>query len=485
MPYILNKTDGRRLVAVEDGQIDQTTTDLTFVGKNYSGYGQILNQNLVKLLENFANGVAPTKPMTGQLWYDTANKSIKVYNGLRFRSASFLDVESATPRDASKGDFWFHESEQRLYVNNGFKWVLIGPSIPEETGVLITPTIISDIDGIDHQIIKFSFNEDTVAVISFDDSFIPGTEDSSVSNNFSVVKRGITLASSNFTTGVSSTENTYFWGTSADSLRLAGFPASDYVRKSEPTTTTNQLTVATDLGITIGNNRIIQVHADTANLEGKISAINGDKISFGTFYDSTFKNIITIFRNNIFPNTSLPVSLGGVGPGQQYANVYSSKFSAGSSSASADLEGNFTVNGSLRVINLTAGSPTTNATATGRWIFNGQIISSGSTNSLIIEDRDNAVLDYRWYVLNNILRLQKTSSDVLSVNSSGFVGINTTSQTNRLEVNGNTRIVGNVRINNEVDPEFIIGNNSVGKRIVSTSLPSGGSNGDIWYRVNA
>lgn len=485
MPYILNKTDGRKLVTVEDGQIDQTTTDLTFVGKNYSGYGQILNQNMVKLLENFANGIAPAKPMIGQIWYDTVNKSIKVYNGSRFRSASLLDVVSTTPRDAVKGDFWFHESEQRLYINNGSKWVLIGPPIPEEAGVLITPTVIDDINGTSHNIIKFSYNADAVAVISFDDSFIPGIEDAEISNNFSVIKRGFTLADSDFTTGVSSDNNTYLWGTSADSLRLAGFPASDYVRKTEPTTSTNQLTIATDLGVTVGNNRILQIHANSANLEGKISAINGDKITFGTFYDSTFKNIFTIFRNSVIPNNAISVNIGGTGSGERFSNVYAAKFSAGSNSTSATLEGNFTVDGSLISTNLTAGSTTTNATATGRWIVNGQLISSGPGNSIIIEDRTNSALDYRWYVLNNILRLQKSSADLLSINSSGFLGINTTSQTARLEVNGNTRVIGSLLVNNGVDAEFTVGNNSVGKRTVSTDPPSGGNNGDIWYRVSA
>ena len=36
MPYILNKTNGAVLTTIEDASLD-FTTNLTFVGRNYSG----------------------------------------------------------------------------------------------------------------------------------------------------------------------------------------------------------------------------------------------------------------------------------------------------------------------------------------------------------------------------------------------------------------------------------------------------------------
>ena len=72
MSYTLYKTNGTVLTTVVDGSLD-TTTDLTFVGKNYSGYGTVVNQDLVKLLENFAGKLQPTKSIVGQLWYDSSN----------------------------------------------------------------------------------------------------------------------------------------------------------------------------------------------------------------------------------------------------------------------------------------------------------------------------------------------------------------------------------------------------------------------------
>ena len=52
MAYTVNKTTGTVLTTISDGTID-TTTNLTLIGKNYAGYGEFLNENLVKLLENF------------------------------------------------------------------------------------------------------------------------------------------------------------------------------------------------------------------------------------------------------------------------------------------------------------------------------------------------------------------------------------------------------------------------------------------------
>ena len=66
MAYIINKTDGSILSTVADGQVDQFSTDLTLIGKNYSGFGESLNENFVKLLENFANTEEPSNPIKGQ-----------------------------------------------------------------------------------------------------------------------------------------------------------------------------------------------------------------------------------------------------------------------------------------------------------------------------------------------------------------------------------------------------------------------------------
>jgi N-acetylglutamate synthase/N-acetylornithine aminotransferase len=85
MAYKINNTFGTLLVTLADGTIDVATTDLTLIGKGYAGFGEKLNENLVKLLENFNNTSAPTNKQQGQLWYDKTNKQINVYTGSKWK----------------------------------------------------------------------------------------------------------------------------------------------------------------------------------------------------------------------------------------------------------------------------------------------------------------------------------------------------------------------------------------------------------------
>ena len=55
MSYRINRTDGELLIDLTDGIIDNTTTDITPIGKNYKGFGEYFNENFVKFLENFAS----------------------------------------------------------------------------------------------------------------------------------------------------------------------------------------------------------------------------------------------------------------------------------------------------------------------------------------------------------------------------------------------------------------------------------------------
>ena len=51
MAYTINRTDGTIVATITDGTIN-TSTSLTLFGKSYSGFGELLNEDLVKLLEN-------------------------------------------------------------------------------------------------------------------------------------------------------------------------------------------------------------------------------------------------------------------------------------------------------------------------------------------------------------------------------------------------------------------------------------------------
>ena len=76
MAYIINKTNGAQLVVLEDGTVN-TSTSVGLVGRNYTGYGEIQNENFVGLLENFANNNPPPRPLEGQTWFNTSLNTLK------------------------------------------------------------------------------------------------------------------------------------------------------------------------------------------------------------------------------------------------------------------------------------------------------------------------------------------------------------------------------------------------------------------------
>jgi hypothetical protein len=126
MSYKINKTNGELLVDLVDGQIDTISTDITLVGRNYKGFGESVNENFIRLLENFARTSAPTSPLVGQLWYDTAEERLKIYTGETFRAASGAIVSQTQP-NLTAGDLWIDSFNNKLYFFDGTDIVLVGP----------------------------------------------------------------------------------------------------------------------------------------------------------------------------------------------------------------------------------------------------------------------------------------------------------------------------------------------------------------------
>ena len=126
MSYKLNKTDGSLLVDLVDGQLDTTSSDLTLIGRNYSGFGEVLNENFIQLLENFSNSAAPINPIRGQLWYDTTENKLKVYNGTEFTASGGVTVQATQPNMVA-GDLWIDSNASQLYFFDGTNLRLAGP----------------------------------------------------------------------------------------------------------------------------------------------------------------------------------------------------------------------------------------------------------------------------------------------------------------------------------------------------------------------
>ena len=143
MSYIINKTDGSVLSTAVisngtllDGTID-TGIGVALIGRNYPNYGQVQNDNFVRLVENFADSAPPSQSLSalsiliGTIWYDTTIKKIRVYDGTNWNPASSTIVANATPTSAnytiSAGDQWWDTVNNQLNSWTGNHWKLVGP----------------------------------------------------------------------------------------------------------------------------------------------------------------------------------------------------------------------------------------------------------------------------------------------------------------------------------------------------------------------
>ena len=133
MAYVINKFSGQQLVVLDDGTLD-TTTSLGLVGRNYVGYGETQNENFVFLLENFANTAPPSRPLVGQIWFNTTDDTAYAYDGTQWNPIGSATVSSSAPSNTNAGALWLKTPINQLYTYTGTEWRFIGPEAVEGFG---------------------------------------------------------------------------------------------------------------------------------------------------------------------------------------------------------------------------------------------------------------------------------------------------------------------------------------------------------------
>ena len=186
-------------VVIGDGTINATATSLKLPGRGVPNYGELIAEDFVHLLENFAGPNQPLNPITGQLWFDAdptnpGGGTLRIYNGLVFQrlegvqtdtSAFFnnpatgvqgdlryyvapganrlfahdgvrwnpvggLAITATAPANPNNGDFWYNSTNQSLSIRQGSNWLgLVTTKIPQnpDAGTIATSNFVAVVTG--------------------------------------------------------------------------------------------------------------------------------------------------------------------------------------------------------------------------------------------------------------------------------------------------------------------------------------------------
>ena len=266
MPYTVNKTDpseSPNQYTVQDSVLN-TQTDVSLIGKGYAGYGEIVAENFLHLLENFSNSNAPSKPIKGQLWYDSSTQKLKIFTGTSFQPVGGANYQNTAPVGLNAGDLWVNSTTQQLYFNNGTDDVLVGPAATTDSGFSFD-TILSSIDQLKN--ITFLKNNNVLIAIISEEEFVPKISIA----GFPTIKKGITLTED--IAGVA------FAGTAASASSLAGVdPNNFYLRTGG--NLTGKVNIKNDDGLQIGADDDFKI---TIESNGNVSIINNTNNADITF----------------------------------------------------------------------------------------------------------------------------------------------------------------------------------------------------------
>ena len=475
MAYTINKTDGTVVTTITDGTVDNTTS-LQLFGKSFSGFGEGLNENLVKLLENAASTSAPTSPLRGELWFDTNTAQLKVYDGSAFKPTGAAKSQASAPTSASAGDLWHNSTDDQLYVYTGSAFVLVGPVYT--AGQTLSGWKIETLAsaGGDKVVSSMYVGNTRVAILS-KETFTPSVSQS----GFAEIKAGFTL---------NSTLSAVFEGTNtqAANIDVSGtsntsatvIAGGNFLRADANDTTTGSLTVDNDTGVVVGDAQ-----------ELTISVSSNDVTIAQTSQDKDLK-----FTVNDGGSTKTPLTLTGADGG-------------------VDITGDVTITGNLNVSGAYSYTSSNISEHTDTFI---KVNSSGGDvdAGFIVETPDTDDARIFWDASENhwtagsggtysqVLRLSDATDDgdankgtkpLITDSSTGNLKVTTltlaavgsditsSSSTTSADVTTLGQVTKSLKLwgGSTISDD---GSNSIaGNRYVETSAPTSGqgSNGDLWF----
>lgn len=392
MAYSINLTNGNLLVTLADGEINTANSSITLIGRNVATYGESLNENIVHMLENFAQGTAPTAPLEGQLWMDTGNQQIKVRINNQWVGLSSYVKSASQPMGLTGGDLWYDTTTGQVKVRQGSEYRVIGPTNALGLGnTQIRAEFITDLALVDHEVLSVYVQNVRLAVISVDPQF------STAVAGFATVKPGITLNST--VTGA------VFQVTANNAQALNNLTSDQFMRSDQDTATTGNITVLGEIAASVvsgdftGNGAGIS-NLTGANVVGEVASANTATTASGltaarniALTGNVVGNVNFTGTGNVSMNTSLSperlATTGGTLTGALLAQdgIRVSTTIANLISALGDQVGICTGNpqvaldvaGAIRMIPVVSGSSSGNISLDAQH-GNHQVVLSGSAN---------------------------------------------------------------------------------------------------------
>lgn len=265
MAYNITLTNGQNLVTIPDGTADSSYTSLTLFGKNYAGYGPLMNENFVRHLENFSFVTPPANPLQGQLWWDSTNKHLKIRNESDWKIVSGPTAAATAPVSPVVGDQWWDTENRQLKVWQGSTWTIIGPAYTDLQGT--SGPVVASLAGTDNlqRVVVFYYVANTlVAVMSEEPTFTVSTLP-----GFTTISPGINLP-----------VGMHYYGDAENALKLGGVLAANYLRGDVASTTIAPITVGHNAGITLGANGNLAMYYSTNGNETRIeNTVAGQSLS--------------------------------------------------------------------------------------------------------------------------------------------------------------------------------------------------------------
>jgi hypothetical protein len=254
MAYSINKTDGTILATVADGTIDTLSSDITLIGKNYSGFGESINENFIKILENFSSTSAPVQPIRGQIWFDASELKLKVYTGTAFVPVSSATISSTQPINLGVGDLWFNDVDKQLFFYDGISTILLGPDYTASQGIsgLIVVNILDSLNQ--NRVVTYLYTNGILLGIFSKDEFTPKSPIEGFSGSIIPGFNAGNLPGLKFNV------------TATNAERLGNQPASAYVRSDTSNIINGQVIISSNLGLIIGDANQGQIQVENGNL---------------------------------------------------------------------------------------------------------------------------------------------------------------------------------------------------------------------------